>query len=61
LAIDGFGRLRGFTPLGALHANSNQTGLYVSPDLELVSIETDVDPVVDSVKIADQIAELKKK
>jgi len=40
---------------------SNRWTFIVSPDLKVVSIDKDVDPVVDSVKIADQIAELKKK
>ncbi len=40
---------------------SKRWTFIVNPELKVVSIDKDVDPVVDSEKIADQIAELKKK
>lgn len=42
-------------------AMSKRWTFIVNPELKIVSIDKDVDPVVDSEKIADQIAELKKK
>lgn len=42
-------------------AMSKRWTFIVNPELKVVSIDKDVDPVIDSEKIADQIAELKKK
>ena len=42
-------------------AMSKRWTFIVNPELKVVSIDKDVDPVVDSEKIADQIVELKKK
>ncbi|HYX36657.1 MAG: peroxiredoxin [Pseudobdellovibrionaceae bacterium] len=40
---------------------SNRWTFIVNPELKIAAIDKDVDPVVDSEKIADQIAALKKK
>lgn len=42
-------------------AMSKRWTFIVNPEMKIVSIDKDVDPIVDSEKIADQIAELKKK
>lgn len=40
---------------------SKRWTFIINPELKIASIDKDVDPVIDSQKIADRIAELKKK